>query len=94
MTVPALKCHHCGAVTAKERVEFRALCDGCGAYVHVCLNCAHYDRQAYHECRASATVEYVSDKEKSNFCEEFVPAGAGGDAPKKPRKDIEKMFPG
>ena len=91
-----MKCHQCGTESVAPKPEFRALCEKCGAFMHVCLNCEHYDRQAYHECRASATAEYVGDKEKYNFCEEFRPAGSGKNAsePKKSRKDIEKMFGG
>ena len=90
------RCHECGREAAEERIGFRATCDGCGAFLHVCLNCGHHDRQAYHECRASSTTEFVSDKAKYNFCEEFRPSSGGEGGPssgKKSRKDIEKLFP-
>lgn len=95
MSGPAPACHKCGkAWEGVGRVEFRALC-ACGAYLHCCLNCRHYDPGAYHECRASATTEFVSDKEKGNLCEEFdfARGNTGGKGPKS-RADIEKLFPG
>lgn len=88
-------CHRCGRSADGERVGFRAICEGCGAYLHACLNCAHHDRDSYRECRAAATTEFVGDKEKANFCEEFRPRSAGGaETGKKSRRDIEKLFEG
>jgi hypothetical protein len=91
---PLPQCHKCGRTREAGKVEFRAVCD-CGAWLHVCLNCRHYDRSAYHECRCSATAEYVSDKEKTNLCEEFDSLrGPSGGPAGKSRADIEKLFPG
>lgn len=89
-------CAACGAAWPEGRTDFRAVCKGCGAWLHACRNCLHYDPGAHHECRASATAEYVPDKEKFNFCEEFAPNPSprkGGTGPKT-RADIEKLFPG
>ena len=64
--------------------------------MHACLNCRHHDPAAHHECRASATAEYVADKEKFNYCEEFAyRAGSPGGAAtgRKSRAEIEKLFP-
>lgn len=87
------ECPGCGKAWTGGKPEFRATCPACGAWVHVCVNCSHYDPGAYHECRASATAEYVGDKEKFNYCEEFRLAGKpfrrGGT---KTRADIEKLF--
>lgn len=91
-----VRCSGCGREAEEERIGFRAMCDGCGAFLHACLNCGHHDRQAYHECRAAATAEYVSDKAKYNFCEEFRAAardGGGASPSRKSRADIEKLFP-
>ena len=89
-------CGACGAAWPEGRTDFRAVCKGCGAWLHACRNCLHYDAGAHHECRAAATAEYVPDKEKFNFCEEFAPNPSprrGGSAPKT-RAEIEKLFPG
>ena len=81
------------AQAAGGRIEFRESCGKCGAYLHCCLNCAHHDPKVHHECRASATTEYVPDKEKGNFCEEFRYAPRPGTSPRvKSRAEIEKLF--
>lgn len=89
-----MNCGKCGTEPATSKSEFRAVCDKCGAFLHVCLNCDHHDRQSYRECRASATAEAVGDKDKYNFCEEFRPASSGNNSsePKKSRADIERLF--
>lgn len=77
------KCHACGepwdgAPGAQPGRE--ETCVKCGAYLHCCLNCRLYEPTAHHECRSS-TTEYVRDKEKRNFCDEFEfnhKGGAGG----------------
>ena len=76
-----VRCFACSAAVALasgERVGFRDACEGCGADLHVCRNCAHHDPSAYNECREPGT-ERVSDRERANRCEWFAP-GAGGDA--------------
>lgn len=90
-------CPGCGAAWAGGTPEFRATCPGCGAWVHVCLACAHFDPAAHHECRASATTEYIADKVKFNYCEEFrhlagVRPGTGGAT--LTRAQADKLFPG
>ncbi len=67
----AYQCHKCGAeIEIIERVFFRAECEQCGVYLHCCLNCVFYDPHAPNQCK-SPTIEWVSDKEKMNFCVEF-----------------------
>jgi hypothetical protein len=87
------RCAKCGTPLPEGRVEFRAICAKCGSYVHVCRACVHFDSGGHHECRASATAEYVADKDRFNFCEEFRPAaGPAAGSPKKTRAEIEKLF--
>ena len=57
----------------KERVNFRAECEHCGADCHICKNCSFYDESAYNECR-EPSAEKVQDKEANNVCEYFNPA--------------------
>ncbi|MEK7474280.1 MAG: hypothetical protein AAB152_01485 [Candidatus Coatesbacteria bacterium] len=86
-------CPGCSAPWTKGKPEFRTTCPACGAWMHVCINCRHYDPHIHHECRAAATAEYVADKEKFNYCEEFVlaarPATKGGSTS---RADAEKKL--
>ena len=42
----------------------------CGADVRVCMNCLHYDRSAYNECR-EPQAERVLDKDRRNQCDYF-----------------------
>jgi hypothetical protein len=47
------------------------VCPYCGADLHICMNCKFYDEFAHNKCKEPQS-EYVSNKEKSNFCEYFV----------------------
>jgi hypothetical protein len=70
-------CHACGRSAAFDSVVARgAECDGCGADLRVCLNCTFYDQSAYNDC-GEPSAERVLDKDKSNFCDFFRPAGGG-----------------
>ncbi len=46
-------------------------CPDCRADLHCCLNCSLYDEYAQNKCR-EPMAEWVSDREKNNFCEYFV----------------------
>lgn len=70
-------------------------CPKCGADLHVCRNCRHYDANAYNECR-EPVAEVVREKERANFCDHFV-AGSGqssslGDRQKDLRAAAEALF--
>lgn len=87
-------CNEAVELASGERVGFRDACDGCGADLHVCKNCAHHDPTAYNECRESSS-ERVSDRDRANRCEYFVPgAGAGGSIGTRNRAldDLESLF--
>lgn len=66
----------------------RAECPGCGAELHVCRQCRHFDPAKAKQCRERAADE-VMNKTRANFCEWFqarsglasaAPASAGGRA--------------
>lgn len=64
-----------------------ATCDRCGADVHSCMACIHYDRSAYNECR-EPSADRVVDKEKRNFCDYFaLRSGQHAGASTQPSKD-------
>ena len=68
-----MRCHGCGAeveIGSGESLGFRAECDACGRDLHVCLNCAHHDPNAYNECRESS-AERVADRDRANRCDYF-----------------------
>ena len=63
-------CHRCGwEWTREEAPGFRDLCPRCQAYLHCCLNCAHW--RADRNVCSSPTAEPMSDPAEHNFCEEF-----------------------
>ncbi|HSJ97290.1 MAG TPA: hypothetical protein VLC53_09460 [Myxococcota bacterium] len=75
-------CFACGApleLASGERIGTRDACPRCGADLHVCRNCAHYDPGAYNECR-EPQAERVSDRERANRCDWFAPSAAAAGA--------------
>lgn len=71
-------CGHCG-----ERLDIignqvgrRDTCPACGAELHACIHCRHYDLSAVKECK-EPLAEVPPDKESANFCELFQ-IGDGG----------------
>ncbi len=45
-------------------------CPLCHADLHVCKGCDFYECGTHNECRESS-ADFVSDKERSNFCDYF-----------------------
>ena len=73
-----MHCHACGReveLASGDRVGFRDECTGCGADLHACRNCEHYDPSAYNECR-EPNAERVSDRERANRCDYFAPGSS------------------
>ncbi len=70
-----ISCYRCGASLAALTLPLsrRDLCPDCGAGLHVCRMCSHYDRSVAEQCREE-DAETVSDKEGINFCEWFEPS--------------------
>lgn len=54
----------------ESKIPFRFSCDYCLSDLHVCKNCTYYAVGQPNDCRVPGT-EFVSDREKANFCEEF-----------------------
>ena len=64
-------CFACGAkLTNRDRVPFKELCPECEAFLHCCKNCRLYSPDVHNHC-LSNTTEFVSDRERGNFCDEF-----------------------
>jgi hypothetical protein len=62
-------------IKAREKIGRRDTCPHCGRDLKCCKQCKFYDVHAYNECR-EVSAERVVDKERSNFCDYFVPRGA------------------
>lgn len=78
-------CWKCGSsqeINVERKVSFRSSCDKCGAGLHCCRNCRYHQVNRVNECAIPGT-EFVADREKNNFCEEFAPANCEGQLAKK-----------
>ncbi len=65
------KCSLCGQILELTDAVGRSdVCPKCNRDLHSCLQCRFYDDKAYHQCR-EPQAEWVSDKEKGNFCDYF-----------------------
>lgn len=53
------------------KIGFGSICEGCSAWLHVCVNCSLYNPDA-RRCR-SRTTDYTGPGDAKNFCEEFTP---------------------
>jgi len=74
-------CHSCATVIALTGLVGRKEeCPKCGADLHVCRNCQHWDSKSYNECR-EPQADRVVEKDRSNFCDFFVPGESAGSKP-------------
>ncbi len=86
-----MMCHACGTEMKFEgKISRTEECPNCGADVHCCLNCENHDRSAHNQCR-EPLAEWVSDREKANFCDFFTP-GKRATAGKKKADDGRRSF--
>ena len=93
-----LLCYRCGA--SLERLSLplsrRDECPDCSASLHVCRMCRFFDPSVPKQCRED-DAEEVGDKEKTNFCEWFVPSEtafdpARADAAARAKSDLAALF--
>ena len=95
-TETLFKCARCGRKLPLESVTGPAsTCNGCGADLHTCSNCRHFDTGARFECRQEIP-ERIAKKASANECELFEPkrvqefASEGG--PKDAKSDFDALF--
>jgi len=93
------QCWFCGTALSyahHANVPRGEACPGCGKDLRCCRNCRHHDPGAHNQCREPDT-EWVTDRERANFCERFQLAaepvaraapGRGGDA----RSKLDGLF--
>ncbi len=75
MTNVVLNCHNCGAQTKLApgvKVYRQDTCHQCNADLHCCLNCRLFDPAKNNQC-SEPQAEWVSDKDRANFCDYFEP---------------------
>jgi hypothetical protein len=65
-------CTRCGTLWTGYGGEPRAreVCEGCGAYLHTCVNCHRFDRHHTNSCTLPDTA-FVGSRDSLNYCEEF-----------------------
>ena len=66
-----MRCWYCkkNLDLPKGPLSFKATCDQCNSWLHVCKNCKYYKLGQPNDCLVPETHE--ADKEKANLCEEF-----------------------
>lgn len=95
-TETLFKCARCGRkLPIGEGVARTATCDGCGAELHACANCQHFDTSARFECREEIP-ERIAAKSSANECERFEPKRVQGfaseDAPSDGKAAFDALF--
>lgn len=66
-TKTLMRCHACGAEIYKSEIGKGDAC-ACGADLHSCVNCRHFDPSATFECR-QPIEERIPSKTKNNDCD-------------------------
>ena len=79
-------------------VSRREECAGCGAEIHVCRMCVHYDPRVADQCREER-AEQVTNKELANFCDYYAPnpdphRPGKADATDEARRQLDALFGG
>jgi predicted RNA-binding Zn-ribbon protein involved in translation (DUF1610 family) len=92
-------CKSCGEKRRDpEEIGVDATCRKCGADLHACAQCAHFDTSSRFECTQPIPAR-IPDKKKRNLCTFFSPAqsfdltGSRGSAsPDDARAAFDKLF--
>lgn len=90
-TESVFRCAKCGGKrVVAEEIPLDATCAKCGADLHTCANCIHFDTSARWECRKfEAIPAKILKKSTRNECTLFTPKLAQEFA-----KDSDKPAPG
>jgi len=71
-------CFQCGQEMAADQVVLREdECPHCSSDLHCCRNCHFYDPGVSNQCRETQ-ADWITEKDKGNFCEFFVFADTTG----------------
>jgi len=69
--VTAARCYNCSTMLPGD-VDFRGVCPKCGAALHCCKQCAHFEPSTRFQCLKPVTVR-IAVKDQANECELFKP---------------------
>ena len=77
-------------------MELDASCSKCGADLHTCSHCVHFDPGSTGECRQPG-LAYVASKAKRNSCGGFAPKAAQefareADTPRDAKSAFDSLF--
>jgi hypothetical protein len=100
------RCAACGATQDPPAADaFAAVCASCGADLHACVHCSHFETSAPWECRRwqerqAAGLGAVTKKRKANECAlfaakvsvEFAQEKPADPDPDDPRAAFEALF--
>lgn len=90
-----MKCWKCAKAVSETpvKVAFRAVCPHCGIDLHTCVGCRYYSPGKPNDCAVPGT-EYIRDRERFNFCEEFKVKLDSSSAPDRgqEKKKFNSMF--
>jgi len=64
-------CWKCKKNIDLEKTHFKSYCEHCDAWLHCCLNCQHHSPGKPNKCFIPDS-EIVKDRQKFNFCDDFV----------------------
>lgn len=90
-----IRCARCGNPLTGE-VSSDARCKRCGADLHACVQCTHFDTGSRFECRQPVSVR-IAAKDAQNECASFEPQRrvereTGSAAPSDARKAFDDLF--
>jgi hypothetical protein len=91
------RCAACGAILPAQAAGSEA-CPGCGADLHACRQCAHFDPGSRFQCTQPIS-EPIRDKSGSNECDRFAlrasverDASRNGPSPASARSSFDALF--
>jgi hypothetical protein len=91
------RCKVCGE-RADPEVKLDSACKKCGAALHACVQCAHFDTVARYQCRKPIPVA-IPAKSKANDCALYEPTRqldlrgkSSVDTPDQARAAFDKLF--
>jgi hypothetical protein len=70
-SVAAARCHNCSTALPPD-IDFRGNCPKCGAALHCCKQCAHFEPSKLFQCLKPVPAR-IAVKDQANECELFEP---------------------
>ncbi len=85
-----MKCYKCNS-HIEDHIGFRSCCDNCSSDLHICRTCKFFVKGKPNDCHIPE-IDKVVDKDKNNFCEEFVYLPGNLSEKKEKISDVEKKL--